>query len=90
LGDLILTCSTAGSRNFRFGYELGRGVKVANLLSADQPLAEGAKTAAAALALGQEAGIDMPITQTVARVVDNDMSVDDAIDALMTRPLRRE
>lgn len=90
LGDLILTCSTAGSRNFRFGYELGKGNNVANLLSSGQPLAEGAKTAAAALALGEAAGIDMPITQTVARVVENDMSVEDAIDALMTRPLKRE
>jgi glycerol-3-phosphate dehydrogenase (NAD(P)+) len=90
LGDLILTCSTAGSRNFRFGYEIGRGTKTANLMAKGQPLAEGAKTASAALALGQAAGIDMPITQVVAQVVDNHMSVDDAIDSLMARPLKRE
>ncbi len=90
LGDLILTCSTAGSRNFRFGYELGKGMKTAHLLASGQPLAEGAKTAAAALALGKANGIDMPITETVAQVVEHDMSIDDAIDALMTRPLTRE
>jgi glycerol-3-phosphate dehydrogenase (NAD(P)+) len=90
LGDLILTCSTAGSRNFRFGYEIGRGAETAKLMAEGQPLAEGAKTASAALALGQAAGIDMPITQTVAQVVENHMSVDDAIDSLMARPLKRE
>ncbi|MFK7791744.1 MAG: NAD(P)H-dependent glycerol-3-phosphate dehydrogenase [Devosiaceae bacterium] len=90
LGDLILTCSTAGSRNFRFGYELGKGHSLAHLLSDGQPLAEGAKTAAAALALGQANHIDMPITQTVAAVVDGGMSVDEAIASLMARPLKRE
>ncbi len=90
LGDLILTCSTAGSRNFHFGSELGRGKKVSDLLASGQPLAEGAKTASAALALGQSLGLEMPITQTVAHVVEGDMSVDNAIDALMTRPLKRE
>ncbi len=90
LGDLILTCSTAGSRNFRFGYEIGRGAEMAKLMAEGQPLAEGAKTASAALALGRAAGIDMPITQTVAQVVENQMSVDKAIDTLMARPLKRE
>lgn len=90
LGDLVLTCSTAGSRNFRFGYQLGQGNSLANLLSSGQPLAEGAKTAAAALALGKANAIDMPITQTVAQVVEGGMSIDDAIASLMARPLKRE
>lgn len=90
LGDLVLTCSTAGSRNFRFGYQLGKGDEVAKLLRTDQPLAEGTKTASAALALGKAHGIEMPITQTVASVVEGAMSIDDAITALMARPLKRE
>ena len=90
LGDLILTCSTAGSRNFHFGVQLGQGNEVAKLLQSGQPLAEGAKTASAALALGEAHGIDMPITQTVASVIEGAMSIDDAIGALMARPLRRE
>lgn len=90
LGDLVLTCSTAGSRNFAFGHRLGRGVKPADLLQSGQPLAEGAKTAAAALDLGRANNIDMPITQTVADIVEGDMSVDEAIAALMARPLKRE
>lgn len=90
LGDLVLTCSTAGSRNFAFGRSLGQGNKPADLLRQGQPLAEGAKTAAAALDLGRANHIDMPITQTVAAIVEGDMSVDEAIAALMARPLKRE
>lgn len=90
LGDLVLTCSTAGSRNFAFGHSLGQGNKPADLLQNGQPLAEGAKTAAAALDLGRANNIDMPITQTVADIVEGDMSVDEAIAALMARPLKRE
>jgi glycerol-3-phosphate dehydrogenase (NAD(P)+) len=90
LGDLVLTCSTAGSRNFRFGHQLGQGILLANIMADGQPLAEGAKTAAAALALGKANEIDMPITATVAAVVEGGMSVDDAIASLMARPLKRE
>ncbi|GAB5509733.1 MAG: NAD(P)H-dependent glycerol-3-phosphate dehydrogenase [Hyphomicrobiales bacterium] len=90
LGDLVLTCSTAGSRNFAFGHSLGQGNKPDDLLQNGQPLAEGAKTAAAALDLGRANNIDMPITQTVADIVEGDMSVDQAIAALMARPLKRE
>lgn len=90
LGDLVLTCSTAGSRNFAFGYSLGQGNEAADLLKKGQPLAEGAKTATAALNLGRDNQIDMPITQTVAAIVEGDMSVDEAITALMARPLKRE
>lgn len=90
LGDLVLTCSTAGSRNFAFGHSLGQGHKPAYLLEQGQPLAEGAKTAAAALDLGKANQIDMPITQTVAAIVEGGMSVDEAIAALMARPLKRE
>ena len=90
LGDLILTCSTAGSRNYRFGLGIGQGVPVPKLLADGQPLAEGARTAAAALALGGAHGVDLPITAVVAGLVEGDRTVDDAIAALMTRPLRRE
>lgn len=90
LGDLVLTCSTAGSRNFAFGHKLGQGNKPSYLLSQGQPLAEGAKTAAAALNLGKANHIDMPLTETVAAIVEGDMSVEDAITTLMARPLKRE
>ena len=90
LGDLVLTCSTAGSRNFGFGERLGQGEAISRLMKTGQPLAEGAKTAAAALALGHEHGVDLPITAAVAAIVEDESSVDDVIAQLMTRPLKRE
>ena len=90
LGDLVLTCSTAESRNFLFGQRLGRGTKLADLLADRQPLAEGARTASAALALGREAGIELPITATVAAIIEDGLPVSHAVAALLARPLTRE
>ncbi|MEM1285523.1 MAG: NAD(P)H-dependent glycerol-3-phosphate dehydrogenase [Pseudomonadota bacterium] len=90
LGDLVLTCSTAGSRNFHFGERLGQGETVSRLMESKQPLAEGAKTATAALALGYDHGVDLPITAAVAAIVEGECTVDDVIAQLMARPLKRE
>jgi glycerol-3-phosphate dehydrogenase (NAD(P)+) len=84
LGDLILTCSTAQSRNFAYGIALGGG------RPADGKLAEGAFTAAVLIEMATERGIVMPISTAVAAVLAGEMSVDAAIEALLTRPLRAE
>ncbi|MEM1287753.1 MAG: NAD(P)H-dependent glycerol-3-phosphate dehydrogenase [Pseudomonadota bacterium] len=90
LGDLVLTCSTAGSRNFRFGQSIGRDVSVSKLMQTGQPLAEGAQTASAALAMGRDHGIELPIIETVTELVNGHLTVDDAITRLMSRPIRAE
>jgi glycerol-3-phosphate dehydrogenase (NAD(P)+) len=89
LGDLILTCSSPQSRNFSFGIALGQGKSPAQA-SAGAKLAEGAFTAAALLEMANEHGIDMPITTAVAAILDGRVSVDEAIDNLLTRPFRAE
>jgi glycerol-3-phosphate dehydrogenase (NAD(P)+) len=87
LGDLILTCSTEQSRNFSFGIALGEG----RMRQGDgAALAEGAFTASVLVDMATERGVDMPIATAVAAVIDGDMTVDAAIDALLTRPLRGE
>src|SRR5919202_1780574 len=60
LGDLILTCASAQSRNFSLGIALGKGEKPA-LASEGAKLAEGAFTASALIEMAAECGIDMPI-----------------------------
>ncbi len=85
LGDLILTCTSAHSRNFRHGLAIGAG----------QPpdagvTVEGVATAHAAAALAQRRGIDMPITSMVAAVLDGRMPLADATGALLSRPLKQE
>jgi glycerol-3-phosphate dehydrogenase (NAD(P)+) len=89
LGDLILTCSSAQSRNFSLGIALGKGETPARA-SAAGGLAEGAFTAAALVELAGEAGVEMPIATAVAAILDGSSSVNEAIENLLTRPFRAE
>ena len=84
LGDIILTCSSPQSRNYSVGLALGAGRPIPNLL------AEGIATANIARRLADDNGISMPVTAAVAAVLAGSLSVDDATDALMSRPLRAE
>jgi glycerol-3-phosphate dehydrogenase (NAD(P)+) len=88
LGDLILTCSTPQSRNFSFGVALGKGE--AADAAGHGKLAEGVFTAPVLLEMAREKNIDMPISAAVAAVLAQKLSVDDAIAALLTRPLKAE
>ncbi len=89
LGDLILTCSSAQSRNFSLGIALGKGRPPAQARAAGG-LAEGAFTAAALVELAAQAGVEMPIATAVAAILDGSSSVDEAIENLLTRPFRAE
>jgi glycerol-3-phosphate dehydrogenase (NAD(P)+) len=88
LGDLILTCSSPQSRNFSFGVALGKGEKPDG--AAHGKLAEGAFTAPVLLEMAREKNIDMPISAAVAAVLAEKMSVDAAIESLLTRPIKSE
>jgi glycerol-3-phosphate dehydrogenase (NAD(P)+) len=87
LGDLILTCSSPQSRNFSLGLALGQGK--ADALRGDK-LAEGAATAPVLVEMAKERNIEMPIAAAVAAVLAGDLSVDQATESLLTRPLRAE
>ena len=89
LGDLILTCSSAQSRNFSLGVALGEGQTPARARAA-AGLAEGAFTAVALVELANAAGVEMPIATAVAAILDGSLSVDAAIENLLTRPFRAE
>jgi len=85
LGDLILTATSAQSRNFRFGAALGRGEDFDPAITV-----EGAATARAVAALAPQAGIDMPVAAQVAALATGATTVADAMDALLSRPLKPE
>jgi glycerol-3-phosphate dehydrogenase (NAD(P)+) len=87
LGDLLLTCSSPQSRNFSFGIELGRGHKPADIHGG---LAEGVFTAPVLLAMARKRAVDMPIATAVAALLDGTLTVDAAIESLLTRPLKAE
>jgi glycerol-3-phosphate dehydrogenase (NAD(P)+) len=85
LGDLILTCTSEKSRNFAAGLSIGRGEGVTEGITI-----EGVATARAVAKAARNAGIDMPLTQMVAAIVDERITVADATAALMARPLKKE
>jgi glycerol-3-phosphate dehydrogenase (NAD(P)+) len=87
LGDLLLTCSSPQSRNFTFGVNLGRGQKPREIHGG---LAEGVFTAPVLLAMARERAVDMPIASAVAVLLAGTMSVNEAIESLLTRPLKAE
>ncbi|RAI41368.1 NAD(P)H-dependent glycerol-3-phosphate dehydrogenase [Rhodoplanes roseus] len=89
LGDLILTCSSRQSRNFSLGVAIGEGLSPAEARHSGL-LAEGAFTAPVLVEMARERDVDMPIAGAVAAVLDGRLSVDQAIEALMTRPFRAE
>jgi glycerol-3-phosphate dehydrogenase (NAD(P)+) len=90
LGDLILTCSSAQSRNMSLGLALGQGQSLSSILGARKSITEGVHSAGAVVALAKKHGVEMPICEAVNSVVKGQMSVDEAIEALLSRPLRAE
>ncbi|MBS0362891.1 MAG: glycerol-3-phosphate dehydrogenase, partial [Proteobacteria bacterium] len=90
LGDLVLTCSSAQSRNMSVGLALGRGHTLAQALADKVSVAEGVASAPAVRALARKLGVEVPICEAVAAILAEEIDVDDAIRGLLSRPLREE
>ena len=90
LGDLVLTCSSTNSRNFSFGKGLGEGQRAADLLANRLTVAEGAFTAPVLRDCAREHGIEMPLVEAVCALIEDRMDVGQAVQALLSRPLRVE
>jgi glycerol-3-phosphate dehydrogenase (NAD(P)+) len=84
-GDLVLTCTSAQSRNFRFGQALGAG-------TAFDPgvTVEGIATAQAVVKLADRHDLEVPVASMVAAVVAGRVTIPQAVDALLSRPLKQE
>jgi glycerol-3-phosphate dehydrogenase (NAD(P)+) len=90
LGDLVLTCTGALSRNRYVGQELGRGRTLADITSGMREVAEGIRTTRAVKQLAARLGVEMPIASEVYAVLYEGKSPRRAADELMARPLRGE
>ena len=90
LGDLVLTCSSPQSRNMSVGLALGRGETLAEALAVKLSVAEGVASAPAVVALARKVGVEAPICEAVAAILADKVSVDAAIDGLLSRPLKSE
>ncbi len=90
LGDLVLTCTGALSRNRHVGMELGKGRRLPEILAGMRMVAEGVDSTAPLLELAREHAIEMPITEQVDAILNRGKSPKDAIREIMDRPLKRE
>jgi glycerol-3-phosphate dehydrogenase (NAD(P)+) len=86
LGDLVLTATSHQSRNLRFGIALGKDGRAA----AGSELVEGAFAASVAARVAGGLGIEMPVTEAVAAIVDGKLDVRSALEQLMSRPITHE
>lgn len=85
LGDLMLTCSSSQSRNYSYGLAIGQGDDLGG-----RPLAEGVATAPIASELCRKLSIKAPIIDATAALLNNEISIDQAVEALLQRPLKSE
>ena len=88
LGDLVLTCGSAQSRNFALGQALGQGQSVED--ATHGKLAEGAFTARVMVEMARAHDVELPIAEAVDAILSARLSVDGAIEALLMRPLKAE
>jgi len=90
LGDLVLTCTGQLSRNRHVGLELGRGRPLEDILGETRMVAEGVRTTAAALALGERHGVELPIAAEMRDVLAGRQTAQEAVRRLMLRRQRGE
>jgi glycerol-3-phosphate dehydrogenase (NAD(P)+) len=90
MGDLILTCTSASSRNYSVGVRLGRGEALGAILGDMREVAEGVRTARSAYDLARREGVEMPIVNEVYDILYKDKSPAAAVSGLMSRESRSE
>lgn len=90
LGDLILTATSAESRNMSLGIELGKGRALADILDERNTVSEGVATAGAVCQMAQENGVEMPVCEAVKALVTGEKDIDAIIASLLARPIKTE
>jgi glycerol-3-phosphate dehydrogenase (NAD(P)+) len=86
LGDICLTCTSKTSRNYQFGYEIGRGKSVSEVLATSKSLTEGLYTSRTIAKIAEALDVDMPICKAVDDILNNGVGIDEAIYVLTDRP----
>ena len=90
VGDLVLTCTGAQSRNRQLGVEIGKGATLEDALRGKETVAEGVATTECAMKLAERHGVDMPIVEMVHRILFDGHAARNAVPELMARELRSE
>jgi glycerol-3-phosphate dehydrogenase (NAD(P)+) len=90
LGDVTATCASPLSRNRRVGEALGRGMPLNRILAELDHVAEGVSTTAAAVELARRLGVELPIAETMDRLLRGEITAVEGVRALMEREVRSE
>lgn len=90
LGDMLATCSSSLSRNYRVGYGLAQGKSLEQILEELGGTAEGVNTAQVLIAIANREGIPAPISRQVYRLITGRITPKEAVEALMDRELKPE
>jgi glycerol-3-phosphate dehydrogenase (NAD(P)+) len=90
VGDLIVTCTSVHSRNWRAGHMLGQGKKLDDVLESMGMVVEGVRTTKAAYELAKELGVKMPITEVLYEVLFDGKNPKEAVDSLLARGKKQE
>jgi len=90
IGDLVVTCTSVHSRNWRAGNLLGKGHKLDEVLKNMGMVVEGVRTTKAAYQLAKRENIEMPITNAIYNILFNNFPPKHAVEGLMGRNKRQE
>jgi len=88
IGDLFLTCSSTKSRNMEFGFKIGKGNKIHELITDNTKTIEGYFTAKSIYELGKKLNIEMPICETIYKILYEGLDVNVAVEELLNRPIK--
>ena len=90
LGDMLATCSSSLSRNYRVGYGLAQGKTLEQILEELGSTAEGVNTAHVLMEIANREGIAAPISRQVNRLLEGNITPEEAVESLMERELKPE
>jgi glycerol-3-phosphate dehydrogenase (NAD(P)+) len=90
VGDLVTTCISSVGRNRSAGERIGRGATIEEIQASSPSVVEGIPTTRSVLQLAEQSGVELPIVRGVAAVLFESRKPADAIEELMTRPLKSE
>ncbi|CAI3946328.1 Glycerol-3-phosphate dehydrogenase (GpsA) (PDB:1EVY) [Commensalibacter communis] len=90
VGDMILTCTGQGSRNYSLGFELGQGKKLKDILAQRTTVTEGVTTAPAILQRATQHHVNTPIIEAITHILNEEITIQTAQNILMSRPLGNE
>ena len=88
IGDMMLTCATAKSRNMNLGVQIGKGDNLQEILNQGTTV-EGFATSLSISQLAKKLKIDMPICEAVKKTLHDGHSIENTIENLLARPLQQ-